>query len=140
MKQEWKQTIFSPETLNAGDYIVKESKRLENKGEFISNTGYLGTMLQKVGWTQQVRREGRTGNQYILIDMSDGLITEGYFTNSDNEDHSKWIWNTFDAEKAAESKQKICDYLNNNPYGETYRYATHEEIVRVALHQAHRTR
>lgn len=144
MKNEWKQKIFTPEDFEgAGQYIVRESINKLNSSN-ISDTGYLSTIMMKVGWAQKLR-DGRGPYSYVLIDMSDGLIHEGYFTGITKEDgthendHTKWVWNDFSAETSHESKEKLCEYLNNNPHKETYRLATNEELIRVAAYQKWRT-
>lgn len=141
MKYEWKQTIFTPDDFEgAGHYIVREgTNKLTHP--HIMDTGYLSTVMMKVGWNQGTRRENRANSIYCLIDMSDGLVKEGYFTNTETEtgeriDTEKWIWNTFSGDKNHEAKQRLCDYLNNNPHKETYRFATTEEVVRVILQQS----
>ena len=145
MKYEWKKTIFTPEDFDgAGQYIVKEPTQ-KTERPFIADTGYLSTIMQKVGWQHGTRRNNVHSNIYCLIDMSDGLVKEGYFTNTKTEsgeriDTEKWIWNTFSGTANHEAKQRLCDYLNNNPYGYTYRFATSEEVVRVVMYQKHRTR
>jgi len=145
MKYEWKQTIFTPEDLEgAGQYIIKETINKENSPHIL-DTGYLSTIMKKVGWVQKIR-EDRKDYSYILIDMSDGLITEGYFTGTTNEDgshnnkHNEWVWNDFSADTSYQSKLNLCEYLNNSPYKETFRFATNEELIRVAAHQKWRTK
>ena len=143
MKYEWKQMIFKPEDFNgAGHYIVKENINKEST-PFISDSGYLSTIMKKVGWNRGNRRESFiTSNIYCLVDMSDGLITEGYFSNTGNiingsyeTPSEKWIWNEFSGENNYEGKQKLCEYLNNNTHGDTFRFATNEEVVRVVMYQ-----
>jgi hypothetical protein len=110
------------------------------------DTGYLSTALSKIGYSHGTRRNDNFNSRYCLIDMSDGLIKEGYFTNtknidgSHNQNHSSWIWNEFAGENNYEAKQKLCEYLNNNYHKETFRFATNEELVRVANYQKWRTK
>lgn len=143
MKHEWKQTIFKPEDFEgAGQYIVREGTNKLNSPH-IQDTSYLSTVMMKVGYLSKYR-EGSSSSKYVLVDMSDGLITEGYFTNTRNEDGSgkaiyHWIWNDFGAESSNESKQNLCTFLNSNYYKETYRFATNEELIRVAAYQKYRT-
>lgn len=140
MKYEWKQTIFKPEDFNgAGQYIVREGINKENSPH-IENSGYLSTIMMKVGWAMGTRRQGVGENIMCLIDMSDGLVKEGYFTNTKSETGEslpteKWIWNSFSGTTGYESKSRLAEYLNNNPHKETYRFATIEEVIRVVLHQ-----
>lgn len=144
MTYEWKQTIFTPEDFKgAGQYIVREGLQ-KDKHPNISDTGYLSTVMYKIGYLQKFR-EGLPSSRYVLISVSDGLITEGYFSNTKNEDGSsadmsKWKWNDFGAETSDQSKQNLCDYLNENYYKETFRFATNEELIRVAAHHKYRTK
>ncbi len=146
MKYEWKQTIFKPEDFDgAGHYIIRETSNKENSPH-IMDSGYLSTIMMKVGWSQGTRIEKIHSNIYCLIDMSDGLVKEGYFSNTKNEqgesiETDKWIRNTFSGTTGYEAKQRLCNYLNNNLYNETFRFATNEEVVRVIMHQrGYRTR
>ncbi len=144
MKYEWKQTIFTPEDFEgAGQYIVRESSHKLERA-FIIDTSYLSTIMMKVGWMHGTRRENAASAIYCLVDMSDGYTKEGYFTNTKTEGGEsipteKWIWNPFAGTTGFEAKTRLCEYLNNNPYKETYRKATQEEVVRVILHQKWRT-
>lgn len=148
MKYEWKQYIFTPEDFEgAGQYIVREGYN-KLKSPYINDTGYLSTVIQKIGWTNNIRPfEDKEATRYMLIDMSDGLIFHGYFTNTRREDEphrskpvEEWKWNEFSGKSNAEAKQKLCDYLNENPDGETFRFATNEELIRVAAYQKYRTK
>lgn len=144
MNYEWKQKIFTPKDFDgAGQYIVKECKDKLNSSD-ITDTSYLTTVMMKIGWTQKLRdNKGPYSN--VLVEMSDGLIHEGYFlgtvkeNGSHENDHSKWVWVNFSAETSYESKQKFCEYLNNNPHKQTYRMATNEELIRVAAYSKRRT-
>lgn len=138
MAYEWKQTIFTPEDFDGcGQYIIRESSAKFN-GDFISNTGYLSTIMYKIGYSLCTRRDEKA--IVSLIAMSDGLITEGYFTNTETApgqpcDTDKWIWNKFAGDNNFEAKSRLCEYLNNGPHKKTYRKATIEEVVRVVLNQ-----
>ena len=144
---EWKQTIFTPDDFEgAGQYIVRETKnKLESP--YFKDTGFLSTVMSKIGYihSHRYRGEGVASNIYTLVDMSDGLIYTGYYTNTKDSEGNKlpiekWVFNEFSGDSSFEAKQKICDYLNNNPHGETYRFATNEELIRVAAHQKWRTK
>ena len=145
MKYEWQQTIFTPKDFEgAGQYIVREGINKLNS-RHILDTGYLSTVMMKVGWTERTRPD-KGKYAYVLVDMSDGLIKEGYFTGTRNEDgssnndYTKWVWNDFSDDESYKSKEKLCEYLNNNPYKETFRFATHEELIRVAAYQKWRVK
>jgi len=140
MKYEWKKTIFTPEDFDGvGQYILREPPSKLNT-LYVADTGYLSTIMMKVGYSNNTRRKNAKSNIYCLIYMSDGLVKEGYFTNTKTEsgesiDSEKWIWNEFSGDNGFEAKTRLCEYLNNNPYKETYRFATNEEVVRVIMHQ-----
>lgn len=142
MKYEWKQTIFKPEDFDGGgQYIVRETPNKINTPH-IADSGYLSTIMMKVGYSHGTRRKNAKSSIYCLIDMSDGLVKEGYFSNTKTEsgesiDSDKWIWNEFAGDNSFEAKNRMCEYLNNNPYKETYRFATNEELVRVVMRQQH---
>jgi hypothetical protein len=138
-KYEWKQTIFEPEDFEgSGQYIVRESINKQN-GPFIQDSGYLSTVMMKVAYSHK-RTKDFKDYRYFFVDMSDGLVNEGYYENSRDAngkmtDISTWKWVGFDADTSLEAKQNLCNYLNDNPYGETYRKATQEEVIRVVLNQ-----
>lgn len=140
-KYEWKQTIFTPEDLNAGDYIVREHINKLNHPHFV-DAGYLSTMMMKVGWGHASDRE-EIITPYYLVDMSDGMVVAGFFSGITKRENGSLnfdnkVWNPFEAEKGRDAKQKLCDYLNENPHGNTFRRATQEEVIRVILYQKHR--
>lgn len=144
MKYEWQKHIFKPEDFpGAGQYIVKESINKLYRPD-IMDTGFLCTVMKKLCWSNKIRPD-MGYSRYFFIDISDGMATEGYFSNtknpdgSHNQDLTTWIWNDFSADTSLESKQKICEYLNNNIHGETFRKATNEELIRVAAYQKWRT-
>lgn len=108
---------------------------------YFANTSYLSTVMQKVGYClgQGTTHEG-DGNLYTLVNMSDGLTKLGYFDttkdlswpNGESGNSDLWTWVPFD------SKQAICDYLNDPNYSKEHRFATQEEVVRVVLYQKSR--
>ena|SRR5688572_1098795 len=127
----------------AGQYLIRA-----DNDNFISNTGYLSTVLKKVGWITPNHHTfvdvPEKGNIYTLTDLSDGMTSCGYFDQRDDleskknpriitsEGIAKWKWVQFNG------VQSLCDYLNNPDLSQEHRFATHEEIVRVALYQKHR--
>lgn len=140
MKYEWKQTIFKPEDFDgSGQYIIREPiNKLSTN--YISDSGYLSTIMMKVGYSVSNKKNYVGRSIYCLIDMSDGLVKEGYYTNTNTDkgkpiDVEKWIWNEFSGNNNYEAKIKLCEYLNNNPFNQTFRFATNEELVRVVMHQ-----
>lgn len=145
MDYKWEQKIFTPEDFDgAGQYIVRETKNKIKSPHFL-DTGFLSTVMKKVGYINYVGLASKSSNLYCLIDMSDGLTYTGYYITKDKEgnkieDSSKWKRINFEGDTSYEAKSKLCEYLNNNPHGETYRFATNEELIRVAAHQKWRTK
>jgi hypothetical protein len=145
MKYEWKQTIFTPEDLDgAGQYIIKEHK---NKLEYsyFKDTSSLQSNMYKIGYINNHRLKEDMSNQYLIISMTDGWSMPGYHISIDEEgnkieDSAKWEFISFSGNDNIEAKQKICEFLNNNIYKSTYRFATNEELIRVAAQQKLRTR
>jgi len=118
----------------AGQYLVRATK------DFIENTGYLTTIMYKVGY---MHGEGRKGQKTLLISMADGWSNDRtYITKdaegkklTDTEDWIKIIWRTDKkANPPVTGKQLFVDYLNIHAEQE-YRFATQEEIVRVVASQ-----
>lgn len=107
------------------------------------DTGYMETLMVKVGFTNSARALADSGRRPLcLVDMSDGLTRLGYFdTTADPEYKTNgkantdlWVWHDFDDFPA------LCEYLNNPAHCEEYRFATHEEVMRVVLGQRGRCR
>lgn len=105
----------------SGQYIVRSKDRA------ILNTGYLSTILYKVGYIHLREKAIVT-----KISMSDGLTQTGYYIENEFIEFSDTTLNG--------AKQKFVDYLNNNPYADTYRFATNEELLRVVNYQRWRTK
>lgn len=121
----------------AGQYLVKicpmQKKQQEDGKPFhLSDTGFLSTIMYKVGY--QHGHGPSNPSTSCLISMSDGWVSSGYFDKHSSENSQDWEflpWIT---------KQQLCDYFNNNPHGEEYRFATQEEVVRVIMYQKYRWR
>ncbi len=83
---------------------------IENRSDYFKDASSMSTIMYKVGYGNN--------NNACLISMADG-----------------WIMKEFTEGKTlTENKRLLCDFLNE----ENYRAATHEEFVRVALHQSRR--
>ncbi len=114
----------------AGQYLVRTDQ------EYIKNAGHLSTILYKVGWnvgmsyTEEIKDQIGARNVYSLIAMSDGMILDGYYV----KEEGNRIKHVFI------SKEKLVDYLNNPDLTQEYRFATTEEVVRVAMYQTTRCR
>lgn len=121
-----------------GQYLVKN--RHEPNG--YKDADYMETLMVKVGWTNSARALANPeGRPLCLVDMSDGLTRLGYFDTTADPDYKSgngnantelWVWHNFDG------YQSLCDYLNNPAMCEEYRFATHEEVMRVVLRQMSR--
>ena len=126
----------------AGQYLVRNDKE---PNKYI-DSGFLSTIMKKVGWCSGQGLEDFNGYKNImtLVDMSDGLTSLGYFDQRKDPEFRKnprtsnskmWIWVQFN------STQNLCDYLNNPDLCEQeYRFTTQEEIVRVVMYQKSRWR
>jgi len=120
--------------IGSGQYLVREK---ENK--FITDTGFLSTIMYKVGFDNNNLEIGTGGQITNLISMSDGWTRCFYFLN--NEDgttnfNKKVIWQNTEELGSHQGKQRLCDYLNNSELSQEMRFATQEEIVRVVMYQS----
>ncbi len=132
----------------AGQYLVRlggvetEERKLDR---FINvkDTGYLSTIMYKVGYDHNNLEIG-TGQQItLLISMADGW-TRSFHYHKDSKDtpidyDNKVIWQ---GEEIGDNggKRKFVDYLNNPILSQEYRFATQEEVVRVVMYQSSRWR
>ncbi len=83
---------------------------IENRETHYADTGYLTTLLYKVCYG--------IDNAALLVSMADGMVIRSFS----------------EGKTLTENKVLLCDFLNT----ENYRAATHEELVRMALHQHRR--
>ena len=124
---------FTPEDFNGcGHYLVRIRKTtITDESEIdnhIANTGLLETLMLKVGYIHNNPLfKDKIEKLICLTSMSDGWTYYGMYTFDDGERQ----FNAWD------SKEKFCDYLNNNK-NNYYRLATQEEVVRVVLQQTWR--
>jgi hypothetical protein len=123
----------------AGQYLVRTTE------DFVARTGYLTTIMYKVGY---MHGEGRKGQKTLLISMADGWSNDRTILTKDEEGNkimnsSGWVvipWVTDkEANPPVNNKQLFVDYLNKHAEQE-YRFATQEEIVRVVSAQYWRWR
>ena len=108
-----KVVIFTPELISKNDiglYIIKD------KVDVFKNPSYAATVAFKISWTLGVYVNELKGekmrNEYPKYGLTN-FLTDGRYCP---------IGNTY---------QDICDYLNNNPYGEKYRIMTKEELFYI---------
>lgn len=128
----------------AGQYLLRMSPeelhcKTNNKPFYgYSDTGYLSTIIKKVGWITNNYDIGNGEQIYTLTDMSDGMTTIGNFTAKDpkSNNYEKVIWQG----EGNSGKQLLCNWLNNDTLSQEHRFATQEEIVRVVLNQSSRWR
>jgi hypothetical protein len=128
----------------AGQYLIRMSPEEIHKRSIgepfrgYSNTGYLSTIMYKVGWLVDNYKIGNGEQITALISMADGMIKTTNYTakNAESNNYEKVIWQGSNGL----GKQLLCDWLNNNQLSEEYRFATQEEVVRVVLYQKHRWR
>lgn len=110
---------FKPDDFKgSGQYLVRDTNTID--------TSYLASVLFKVGYSHGHTEEGRNpnSNSTLLISMADGWTQNGHFKGSDPKQvFVEW-----------KSIKDLCDHLNDRNTQEM-RFATHEEIVRVALYQ-----
>lgn len=136
---------FKPEDFSgAGQYLLRmtpdEIHAKNNNQPFRGHcdTGYLTTIVKKVGWITNNYNIGNGEQIYTLTDMSDGMTTIGNYTAKEpkTNNYERIIWQG----ENGEGKQLLCNYLNNPELSQEYRFATQEEIVRVVMYQSSRWR
>lgn len=83
---------------------------IEDRDRHYKDTSYMTTLLYKVCYG--------IDNASLLVSMTDGMVMREFKSGSN----------------LTENKRLLCEFLNTN----NYRAATHEELVRMALHQNRR--
>lgn len=130
---------FKPEDFDgSGQYIIRNDKPANN---FI-NVGFMSTILYKVGYVHG-NRSRDFAHAIIKVAMSDGWTQMGHYNKNgftgNPQQPDKWTyipWTSSFDESSIIAKQKFCDYLNDSELCEKeYRFATHEEVMRVVLYQ-----
>lgn len=131
----------------AGQYLVRISPlelSLREKGEFknYTDTGFLSTIMYKVGWIVDSCNIGNGEQIYALIAMSDGMIIFSNYTSRPAavDNYNKVIWQRDDENDVDGGKRKLVEWLNNEKLSAEYRFATQEEVVRVVMYQSSRWR
>jgi len=128
----------------AGQYLVRMSpeelhaKKNNKPFSGYSDTGYLSTIMKKVGYIINNYKIGDGNQIYTLTDMSDGFTMLGNFTARDAKinNYEQVIWQG----EEGSGKQKLVNWLNNSELSDEYRFATQEEVVRVVMYQKSRWR
>jgi hypothetical protein len=119
---------FTIEDLSgSGQYLVRVLE------ENITKTSYLSTVMYKVAYHHgfgfaEEHFEETSGTAMMLVAMCDGYSITGEFKEAESEGLPR----TF---APFTNKEKLVDYINKIG---TYRFATHEELMRVALFQHRR--
>jgi len=134
---------FKPEDFyGSGQYLLRlstaEISAKKNNKLFSGypDTGYLSTIIKKVGYIINNEKIGNGEQIHTLIDMSDGSTMIGNFTvkNPESNNWERSIWQG----KNGLGRQLLCNWLNNSELSQEHRFATQEEIVRAVLHQSSR--
>jgi hypothetical protein len=118
--QEPEETVFTPEMLlrhNYGLYIINVKAR-----NIRSNPSYASTVAYKLGyqihaWRNTDNNGETTQNGRMTKYVKVNFLTDGWVCP---------IGNTY---------EEVCEYLNNNPYGEKFRLMTKEEVVFLITHR-----
>lgn len=132
----------------AGQYLLRMSpdevyKRSIGKDfHSYTDTGYLSTIVKKVGWITNNYDIGNGEQIYTLTDMSDGMTILGNYVdpNPNKNNYEKVIWQADSSEDRDGGKRKLVEWLNNPELSQEHRFATQEEIVRVVMCQTSRWR
>jgi hypothetical protein len=120
----------------AGHYLVRQDKKEDGSNvEHISRTGYLTTIMYKIGYMHGSKTEGQVT---CLISMADGWTQDSHYVkdpedpkNASNWEEVKWVSDRLGTKQ--KGRDLFLDHLNK---GETeYRFATREEVVRCVMHQ-----
>lgn len=108
---------FTPELMskfNYGMYIIN------NKVDVIANPDYAATVVWKLVYqfSRQTYKHSKYKYNYEHLPENGlcNILTDGW---------TYWVG----------SKQDLCDYLNNNPYGEKYRILTKAELDYILNHR-----
>ena len=103
-----------------------------------SNTGYLSTIMYKVGYHTNNLEIGNGEQLVCLVSMSDGYVDFYHYPNAGRgirgaDEWEKVIWQAT-GEKTG--WQVLADFLTTGT--EEFRFATQEELVRVVMYQSSR--
>jgi hypothetical protein len=134
---------FTPNDFeDSGQYILrmssKEIQAREQNEPFngYSNTGYLTTLIKKVGYLNGIGIGNGHERLMTLVDMSDGSTMIGNYPVKDlTMSNCKLVLWQGDS---LTRKQLLCDWLNNSELCQEHRFATQEEIVRCVMYQKSR--
>lgn len=114
---------FTPEILdkyNFGLYLIND------KADVVKNPDYSATVSWKLSWNIMVIKQPelnfidkeRRGKRFEIPKYGKvNFLTDGWYC------------------PIGDTKQDICDYLNNNKYGEKFRIMTKEELIHIINHR-----
>jgi hypothetical protein len=137
----------------AGQYLVRMgpeelAARQAGKTYSIGNTGYLSTVMFKVGYHTNNAEIGNGEQLTCLIAMSDGHTSFYHYPNirkatacrasGQAVDFVEWEKVFWQKQGEVLGIQIFVDHLNTGE--EEYRFATQEEVVRVVMYQSSRWR
>ena len=111
--------IFTPEILkkyNFGLYIIND------KADVMARPDYAATVAWKLGWSLGV---AKNADFYLKGVKHKGETFEWPKYNKINFLTDGWIF------PIGDTKEGVCNYLNNNEYGEKYRIMTKEELLYI---------
>lgn len=121
-KKSLEKTIFTPEMLrrhNVGLFIVNIKA-----GDIVNskNIGYAATVAWKICYhiSPLIKPKNEDDGKFNIACNKYGKVnvfTDGWFCPMGNTD------------------EEVCKYLNNNPYGESYRLMTKEEVIYLILNR-----
>lgn len=136
---------FKPEDFSgAGQYLIRMSPdeiyKKENNLRFSGycDTGFLSTVVKKVGYITNNYNLGDGSQISTLTDMSDGYTKLGNYTAKDPKTNN-WEFIFWQGGNNV-GHQLLCNWLNNPELSQEHRFATQEEIVRTVLYQSSRWR
>lgn len=128
----------SEDFTGCGQYLVKigpqemAAREAGQTSYTVQDTGYLATMLYKVGWGVAYEKEDGSSCYYLaLVSMTDGMVTNRYKPSASED------WTFITGSAGITAFDVFADFLNTGM--EEYRFATQEEVVRVILYQTSKT-
>ncbi len=115
-KSKIEKVIFTPDMLNRnnfGLYII--NTKAGNFGDIKRNPGYAATVSWKLCYhNDPTKKQGTKSDQYRV--SANRYCKINFLTDG-------WIC------PIGQDYNEVCAYLNNNPYGETYRLMAKEEVI-----------
>lgn len=110
--------IFTSKNLsefNSGTYIIRHTNKSKYRTNVMHRPDYAATVTWKLVYQMGYAINNIKGEKIKIKFPKYGLcnvLTDGW---------TYWVG----------SKEELCNYLNNNPYGNTYRVLTKEELYYI---------